>query len=68
MVGGVSDENHPYADTFARTLSPDLTTTLTRYEIDLSGAEYDPGVLGGFGWVIFTSEPGELFIDDIRWE
>jgi hypothetical protein len=68
-VGSVDDPEHPHADTFVRTLSPDdLTTTLVPYEIDLRGAEYDQGVLGGFGWFIFSSEPGELFIDDIRWE
>src|SRR5690606_18830040 len=60
MVGGVDDPKHPHRDSFARTLLPDLTEDLLQYEIDLRGAEYDAGVLGGFGWVIFSAEPGEL--------
>ena len=38
------------------------------YELDLSDVEYPAGVLGGFGWSLESSEPVELFLDDIRWE
>ena len=48
-----------------------LTTTLTRYEIDISGRTYDSGVIGAFAWTFDTHgspAPMEFYLDTIRWE
>ena len=69
FFSGLSTE-HEYGDTFSGELAPTLTNTFlpVPYSIDLSAAEYQRGVLSGFGWVMGGGEPGTLYIDDIRWE
>ena len=66
FAGGV--DMLDFKDTFSRTLLPSLTTELTRYSIDLTGVDYEEGVLGAFGWTIDDPAGGRLYLDDIRWE
>lgn len=67
LVGGIkSDLAH--ADSFDVRVPIVLSSEFQRYTLDISAAEYGEGVLGGFGWGIFSADSGRLWIDDIRWE
>jgi hypothetical protein len=71
LAGGIDDPRFPYRDSFKVTKKLTLTTTLTRYEIDISGRTYDPGVIGAFAWTFDTRgsrAPMEFYLDTIRWE
>jgi hypothetical protein len=59
----------PYEDEFAKELTVNLSVHWTRYELDLTGLQYD-AVVGGFRWSAAQSQTGELSfqVDDIRWE
>lgn len=67
LVGGIKSDLD-YEDSFDVRVPIKLTSEFQRYTLDVSGAEYDQGVLGGFGWGLLSSESGSLWIDDIRWE
>jgi hypothetical protein len=69
-AGGIVDPALPYRDDFELEIFPMLTPELTQFEIDLSGVTYDE-VVSPFGWAIESNgstEPIELFVDDVRWE
>jgi hypothetical protein len=58
-------------DSLRQEISLALTTTLTRYTIDVkpNGADYPSAMIAGFGWVMNSEPtPGRLYIDDVRWE
>jgi hypothetical protein len=48
-----------------------LSMTPTRYTLDLRGATYDNGVVGGFGWTInatsVSTTAATFFVSDIQW-
>jgi hypothetical protein len=75
-AGGIQSAGFPYQDGFKVEQDEQLTTTLTRYSIDISGQPYDE-VIGAFAWVINVTDsarwalgaaPIVLYLDDIRWE
>ena len=72
LAGGEDDANLPHHDGFKATTMITLTTTLTQYQIDLSGGTYDTGVLGAFAWTFAEPQgsraPLEFYLDTIRWE
>jgi hypothetical protein len=71
IVGGLDsgDSTLPYKDTLPmQSLKPDLVKGLQAFEIDLTGADYQPGVLGGFGFIIESTDNYTIYVDDIRWE
>ena len=72
LVGGESDARLPYQDSFKVMSAITLTTTLTRYQIDISGRSYDSGVLGAFGWTLVAptgaKAPIVFYLDSIRWD
>jgi hypothetical protein len=58
-------------DSLRQEISVALTTTLTRYTIDVEpdGTDYPSAMIAGFGWVMNSEPtPGRLYIDDVRWE
>jgi hypothetical protein len=57
-----------YSDLFHRAITPALTTEMEEFSIELSGASYSTGVLGGFGFSLASPEEYTIFLDDIRWE
>jgi hypothetical protein len=73
---GVADTAATYRDPATVTLTQTLTTTMTAYEINLTGQTYD-AVIGGFGWVAppagqtLASDAGAplvFYVDDIEWQ
>ena len=71
LAGGIDDVHLLYRDAFKVTKHVTLTTTLTHYEIDISGRTYDAGVIGAFAWTFDTHgsrTPMEFYLDTIRWE
>ena len=75
IVFGVGDAMATYRDPPVVTLTPTLTTTMTAYEINISGQTYD-AVIGGFGWVsppagvtlpADAGAPIVVYIDGIEW-
>lgn len=68
--GGIGTASTPYRDTFNRTLLVTLSDTPTRYEIDLSGANYTAGVISAFGWTAERSDltPLTFYVDGMRWQ
>jgi hypothetical protein len=72
LVGGESNAKLPYQDSFKVMSAITLTTTLTPYQMDISGRNYESGVLGAFGWTLVaptgTKAPIVFFLDSIRWE
>lgn len=72
IAGGENDLHLPYHDSFTAMTTVTLTTTLTQYQIDLTGRTYDPGVLGAFAWSVGVPPgsvtPVEFYLDTIRWE
>lgn len=67
FVGGL-DSGFAYSDQFDVSLEPQLSTDLQEYSLDLVGANYEAGVLGGFGFSIAAEQGYSIVIDDIRWE
>ena len=74
-TGGVQDPLLPNNDTFRVEQSFTLTTSLTKYSLDLTGQSYDT-VIGGFAWIVVTYDaaswaPGAapivFYLDDIEW-
>lgn len=72
LVGGESNAKLPYQDSFKVMSAITLTRTLTQYQVDISGRNYDSGVLGAFGWTLVAptgaKAPIVFFLDSIRWE
>ena len=73
FAGGVNqvtepDPDLPYRDTMKAEIKISVTPELRKYSIPLASEDYEGGVLGGFGWGVFTVEGGRLWLDDIRWE
>jgi hypothetical protein len=72
IAGGEGDTSLPYRDSFKAMKTVALTTTLTSYQIDISGRAYDDGVLGAFAWAVAapvgSRSPIEFYLDTIRWE
>jgi hypothetical protein len=70
QVGGVGDSSTPHRDGFSRYLTVDLTSTPTRYEIDLSTLNYSMGVISAFGWTAerTTLDPLTLYVDGMLWQ
>ena len=72
LIGGESNAKLPYQDSFKATSMITLTTTPMLYEVDISGRNYDSGVLGAFGWTLIAptgaKAPIVFFLDSIRWE
>ncbi len=75
-VGGIQNAGSLHQDSLRVDLVQTLTTSLTRYSVDISGEAYDE-VLGPFAWVITTYDatqwaaaapPIVFYLDDIRWE
>jgi hypothetical protein len=73
---GVGDATAVYRDPPTVTVTQTLTTTMTPYEITLTGQTYD-AVIGGFGWVsppagvTLPSDAGAplvFYVDDIEWQ
>jgi hypothetical protein len=74
-AGGIQDPASPYRDTFRIERIQTLTTTLTKYSLDLTAQTYSE-VIGGFAWVITTFDaaswapnapPIVFYLDDIVW-
>jgi hypothetical protein len=72
LVGGESNAKLPYQDSFKVMSTVMLTTALMPYQIDISGRNYDSGVLGAFGWTLVAptgaNAPIVFYLDSIRWE
>lgn len=72
LVGGESNAMLPYQDSFKVMATFTLTTALMQYQIDISGRNYDSGVLGAFGWTLVAPigarAPIVFYLDSIRWE
>lgn len=72
LIGGESNAKLPYQDSFKVMAAIALTRTLTQYQVDISGRNYDSGVLGAFGWTLVAptgaKAPIVFFLDSIRWE
>ncbi|HVK77319.1 MAG TPA: hypothetical protein VM734_28630 [Kofleriaceae bacterium] len=74
-IGGIKDVTLPYSDDLKAEGSVTLTTTMTRYTVDLAGRTYDK-VIGGFSWAAnhpegtdpATAPPIVVFLDDVVWE
>lgn len=67
LVGGIA-AGEAFSDEFSAQSDLQLTSELSTYSIDLTNAEYEAGVLGGFGWSTETDTPVKVWLDDIRWE
>jgi len=66
----VTDPTQPYTDDFGLEIPATLTPELQQFQIDLSGVTYDE-VISPFGWAIESNgstEPIQLYVDDLRWE
>ena len=69
-AGGIIDPVLPHRDDFEVEIFPTLTSEFQQFEIDLTGVTYDE-VVSPFGWAIESNgstEPIQLFVDDMRWE
>jgi hypothetical protein len=73
-IGGIRDVTLPYSDTLKAEGTFTLTTSMTRYTVDLGG-DYDK-VIGGFSWTTSypegtdptSADPIVLYLDDVVWE
>jgi len=74
-AGGINEPINPCHDTVL--LGPSgatqvtLTTTPTEYSVDLQGATYPSGIIGGFVWTVKVATVDELvsfYVDEIQWE
>ncbi len=65
----MDDPTLTYKDSFGVSKTFTLTTTWTRYEIPLEGAQYTQ-VIGAFAWIATTTSRAGIsfYLDDIRWE
>jgi hypothetical protein len=72
FAGGVQSDgvqsDLPYKDAMQVEIEIAVSPELKKYSISLSGESYEGGVIGGFGWGVYTVKGGLLWIDDIRWE
>jgi hypothetical protein len=74
-IGGIRDATLPYSDSLSAQGKFTLTTSMTKYMVDLAGQSYDK-VIGGFSWATAYPEatnpanaaPIAFFIDDVVWE
>ncbi len=74
-VGGIRDAMLPYSDSISAEAAVTLTTTMTRYTVELGGKTYDK-VIGGFSWATnypegtdpTTAAPIAFYLDDLVWE
>jgi hypothetical protein len=69
-IGGISDAELPYQDSFTRESELTLTADRQRFEVDLAGVAYD-AVIGAFGWTLDAPNAGSghvIELDDLRWE
>lgn len=73
LVGGVGSDSPPeealeFKDTIDAEIEIVVTPELRKYTLAIPSVDYAAGVLGGFGWGVYTVEGGRLWLDDIRWE
>jgi hypothetical protein len=74
-IGGIRDAMLPHSDSLSAETAVTLTTTMTRYTVDLAGKSYDK-VIGGFSWATnhpegtdpATAAPIAFYLDDLVWE
>jgi hypothetical protein len=69
---GETDPSLPYRDEFVVSEAFTLSSELEPFQLDLSGVSYGAAVVSPFGWAIesdgTSTDPIDLFIQDVRWE
>src|SRR5262245_40448358 len=63
LAGGEMDTSLPYHDSFKAGTMITLTSSLTQYQIDITGKTYESGVLGGFAWTVAAPQGSTATIE-----